>query len=200
MLIDAFITGHLFLFPMRHIDTHALKFIIGFCVVFAFRLIPFRLPNIEPVLATAMPFAKQFGATGGFFFSALSIILFDLVTSGLGVWTLITACAYGVVGGGAYWYFRNRESTPRNYVTYAVAGTLFYDAVTGLTIGPIFFGQPFFVAFFGQIPFTALHLLGSVGFAYFLSPILYRWVVMNERFVVSNVCFNLKQLPSTRVS
>lgn len=185
---------------MRYIDTHAFKFIIGFCVVFAFRLIPFRLPNVEPVLATAMPFAKRFGATGGFLFGALSIVLFDAVTSGWGMWTLITACAYGAVGAGAYVFFRNRESTRGNYVTYAVMGTLFYDAVTGLTVGPIVFGQPFMVALVGQIPFTALHLVGSVGFAYFLSPIMYRWVVMHEGIAWSHVWRSAKRVLFTGVS
>ncbi len=170
---------------MRFLDTHALKYFLGFAIVFAVRLLPFRPPNVEPVLATAMPFAKHFGAWGGFLFGSLSIVLFDAVTSGWGVWTLITALAYGVLGAGAYFFFRTRESTTRNYVIFALFGTLFYDAVTGLTIGPLVWGQSFMVALVGQIPFTLMHLAGNITFAAVFSPAIYRWVVVNPRFLLS---------------
>jgi hypothetical protein len=179
---------------MRFLDTHALKYLLGFIIVFAIRLLPFRPPNVEPVLATAMPFAKQFGVWGGFLFGALSIVLFDAVTSGWGLWTLITALAYGVVGGGAYYYFKNRESTRGNYVKFAIMGTLFYDAVTGLTVGPLLFGQSFMVALVGQIPFTILHLAGSVTFAFFLSPLIYRWVVTNPVVTPSSLYVLIRRL------
>lgn len=168
---------------MRFLDTHALKYLIGFAVVFAVRLLPFRPPNLEPVLATAMPFAKQFGAWGGFLFGSLSIVLYDAVTSGWGVWTFATALAYGALGAGAHFFFRTRESTARNYVVFAIIGTLFYDAATGLTVGPLVWHQPFMVALVGQIPFTLMHLAGNVTLAAVLSPALYRWVVSNPRLV-----------------
>jgi len=169
------------------LDAHALKFLIGFVVVFLFRLVPFRPPNVEPVMATMMPFAKRFGALGGFLFAALSIVLFDGVTSGWGLWTLVTALAYGSLGLASYYFFRNRESSAKNYVVFAVFGTLFYDAVTGLTVGPLLWGQPFMLALAGQVPFTLLHLASSVTFAAFLSPVLYRWVTNNAHLRVSQV-------------
>ncbi len=46
-------------------------------------------------------------------------------------------------------------------------------------------GQPFMVALMGQIPFTLLHLAGSVTFAVFLSLALYRWAASNEKLRVS---------------
>ncbi len=162
-----------------HIDTHAIKYLVGFLLVFALRLLPFRPPNVEPVMATLMPFAKQFGALGAFVFGALSIVLFDGVTSGWGVWTLVTALSYGVVGVGAHYFFRTRESRVRNYVGFAIVATLFYDAITGLTIGPLLWHQPFMMALLGQIPFTLLHLAGNITFAAVLSPAIYRWVLMN---------------------
>ncbi len=168
-----------------HFNTHALKYLLGFGLVFFIRLLPFRPPNVEPVLATAMPFAKRFGALGGFLFAFLSIVLFDGVTSGWGIWTLITACTYGVIGAAAYFYFKSRESKARNYVVFSVVATLFYDAVTGLTIGPLLWGQPFMVALVGQIPFTLYHLAGNVAFAAVVSPLLYRWVAANERLARS---------------
>ena len=178
---------------MRFLDTHALKYLIGFAVVFAIRLLPFRPPNVEPVLATAMPFAKRFGAWGGFLFGSLSIILFDAVTSGWGVWTLITALAYGTLGVGAHYFFHNRESTARNYVIFAFFGTLFYDAVTGLTIGPLLWGQSFTVALVGQIPFTLLHLAGNITFAAVLSPVLYRWVVRSPTLTTTQLVTRVRR-------
>lgn len=161
-----------------------LKYIIAFLSVFAVRMIPFRAPNVEPIMAVVMPFSKAYKGFFTFAFGALSIIFYDLVTSGLGIWTLVTAVAYGLVGYGATFYFKNRSGW-KNYALYAVIATILYDAVTGLTIGPLFFGRSFMVALIGQIPFTALHLLGSVSFAIVLSPAIERWVLAEERKSVS---------------
>ena len=163
------------------VPTGALKFLLGWVIVFLFRLIPFRPPNFEPMLATIMPFSKKFGIFGSFIFGFLGIILFDAVTSGWGVWTWITAVAYGVLGIGARLFFKNREASVKNFLSFGIVGTIFYDAVTGLTLGPIFQGQSFMVALTGQIPFTLMHLLGTVVFATLLSPALYRWVVKSEK-------------------
>ena len=162
-----------------------IKYIIAFICVFLFRLIPFRAPNIEPIMATIMPIGKIYGGLMSFSFGFLSIVLFDSITSGIGIWTLITGLSYGILGLGAQYYFKNRSGW-KNYAIYAVTATIFYDAVTGLTIGPLFFHQSFIVSLVGQIPFTVLHLLGNVSFAIVLSPVIEKWlVVKNER--VANV-------------
>ena len=157
-----------------------LKFVLGWVAVFLFRLIPFRPPNVEPMLATIMPFSKRFGIVGSFLFGFLGIILFDAVTSGWGIWTLVTALAYGTLGVGARLFFLNHEASVGNFLGFGIAGTLFYDVATGLTIGPLFQGQSFMAALVGQIPFTAMHLSGTIIFAIFLSPVVYRWIVQNE--------------------
>lgn len=162
------------------IPTATLKFLIGWVAVFLFRLIPWRPPNFEPMLATVMPFSKRYGLFGSFAFGFFGIVLFDAVTSGWGVWTAVTALAYGVVGVGSHYFFKHRAASRLNFVGFGIVGVLFYDAVTGLTIGPIFNGQPFVVALTGQVPFTLMHLLGTIVFAVVLSPALYRWVVENE--------------------
>ena len=162
-----------------------LKFAIGWSAVFLFRLIPFRPPNFEPMLATVMPFSKRFGLAGSFLFGFLGIVLFDAVTSGWGIWTAVTALSYGILGIAAHFFFKNRDASVGNFLTFGIVGTLLYDAATGLTIGPIFEGQPFMTALTGQIPFTIMHLLGTIVFSTILSPALYRWVVQNEVFEVS---------------
>ena len=159
------------------------KYIIAFVSVFLIRLIPFRAPNLEPIMAVAMPFGKAYKGLFTFIFAASSIILFDLVTSGFGMWTAITALAYGLVGYGASFYFKNRSGW-KNYALYAIIATILYDAVTGLTMGPLFFGMPFMVALVGQIPFTVLHLLGNVSFAIVLSPVIEKWVLAGQKKVV----------------
>jgi len=161
------------------IETGTLKFLIGWTVVFLFRLIPFRPPNFEPMLATMMPFSKRYGALGTFLFGFLGIVLYDAATAGWGTWTWVTALSYGLLGVAAHYYFLNREPTRANFVIFGVAGTLVYDAVT-MFIGPLFNAQPLAHAISGQIPFTLMHLLGAVIFSALLSPALYRWVVQSE--------------------
>jgi hypothetical protein len=160
------------------------KYIIAFLSVFLFRLIPFRAPNLEPIMATIMPLGKSYGKVMAFGFGFLSIVLFDSITSGIGIWTLITALAYGLLGLGASYYFKNRSGW-KSYASYAVFATIFYDAITGLTIGPLFFHQSFMVSLVGQIPFTLIHLLGNVSFAIVLSPVIEKWLVAKEEKVIA---------------
>lgn len=151
-----------------------LKLVGVFTLCLLFRLLPGRPPNVEPILASQMPMARHFGALTGFFFGVFSILFYDIVTGTVGPWTLLTASAYGVLGLGAAWYLKNRIQT-RYFVYFAIAGTLFYDAATGLTVGPLFFNQPLMAALLGQIPFTLMHLLGNVSLALVWSPFLMRW-------------------------
>ena len=155
---------------------NGIKYVIAFLVVLVIRLMPFRAPNVEPIMAVIMPFGKVYGGIMAFIFGFLSIVLFDSVTSGIGIWTLVTALAYGFVGLGAYFYFKNRSGW-KSYASYAIIATILYDVLTGLTIGPLFFHQSFMVSLVGQVPFTAMHLLGNVSFAIVLSPVIEKWIV-----------------------
>lgn len=166
------------------IPTGSLKFVLGWAAVFLFRLIPFRPPNFEPMLATVMPFSKRYGLMGSFLFGFLGIVLFDAVTSGWGSWTWVTAICYGLLGVAAHYFFKNRAASVRNFLLFGVPATVVYDAVT-MMIGPVFREQPFALALAGQIPFTLMHLLGTVVFSVLLAPALYRWVVQNEMFEFS---------------
>jgi uncharacterized membrane protein len=165
---------------MKNFKNSWFKIIVSWAVCFLVRLIPLRAPNLEPILATQMPLSKKYGWLMGFLYGLLSIALFDLVVGMVGIWTLITGVVYGFLGAGAYWFFKNRQSKIINYVSYSIIGTIAYDAVTGLSIGPLFFHQSFMESLTGQIPFTAMHLAGNIILAIIISPILYRWVVTNE--------------------
>lgn len=161
-----------------------LKFFLALVLCLLVRLIPLRAPNIEPILATMMPFSRAYGAFVGFSFAVLSIFLYDALTGTIGIQTLFTTLAYGILGLWAAHYFQKQEGNKESkwsYVRFAIIGTLFYDALTGLTIGPIFFHQSFLGSLVGQIPFTALHLLGNVTFAFILSPAIYNNLIKKRK-------------------
>lgn len=154
---------------------------LGLLVAILIRLVPVRPPNIEPILATQMPFSKAYGALAGFLFGFFSIVLYDLMTHMLGIWSLLTASTYGVLGLMSAFYFKKFKAHALSYAGFAVIGTLFFDAVTGLSIGPLFFHQTFMSALVGQIPFTVMHLVGNVSFALLLSPAIYHYVIENKK-------------------
>lgn len=163
------------------ISSGTLKFVIGWAAVFLFRLIPFRPPNFEPMLATVMPFSKRYGILGSFLFGFLGIVFYDAVTSGWGSWTAVTAVCYGLLGIAAHLFFKNRDASVKNFLLFGVPATVAYDAVT-MMIGPLFMQQPLIAALTGQVSFTLMHLTGTIVFSVLLSPVLYRWVIQNERF------------------
>lgn len=159
----------------------ALKFSLALVLCLLVRLIPLRAPNIEPILATTMPFSKAYGAFVGFSFAVLSILLYDVLTGTFGVQTFFTAGAYGILGWWSASYFKKNKASAWSYVRFAIFGTLFYDALTGLTVGPLFFHQSFSGSLIGQIPFTALHLAGNITFAYILSPVIYNFLIKKKK-------------------
>jgi energy-coupling factor transport system substrate-specific component len=166
---------------MQKTPKNYFKFALGLVLCLVVRLIPFRAPNIEPILATTMPFSKAYGAITGFSFAVLSILLYDVITGTLGVQTFFTVLAYSVIGFWSASYFKKHEGNIRGYVSFAIMGTLFFDAFTGLTVGPIFFHQSFFSSLVGQIPFTVLHLIGNIVFAIILSPAIYSLLIKKKK-------------------
>lgn len=165
-----------------------LKVVVVFAFCLLARLIPFRMPNIEPILATAMPISRVHGYIFTFSFAVFSILSFDLITSTLGMQTLFTALSYGVIGIFSVKYFsaftEDKSIGALQYARFAVFSTLFYDAMTGLTVGPLFFGQTFTEAFVGQIPFTVFHLIGNVAFAVILSPAIYHFLIRKKNLPI----------------
>ena len=172
---------------MEKNKTNYFKFLLALVLCLFVRLIPFRAPNIEPILATAMPFSKVYGAIVSFSFVVLSILLYDFISGTFGVQTFFILLAYGVLGIWSANYFKKREANVLNYVRFAIIGTLFFDAVTGLTIGPLFFHQTLFTSLIDQIPFTVLHLLGNITFAIILSPAIYKILIKKKKFTMSTI-------------
>ena len=173
---------------MDYVDkkTNWVMFSLGFIGCLLLRLIPFRIPNVVSIMAVQMPFSKVYGGLVGFLFGVLSIVSYDLLTGTIGIWTLVTATTYGLVGFFAGKFFQKRTMSSKNVAAFAVVGTLFYDAFTGLTVGPIIFHQSFMGALVGQIPFTILHLIGNVSFSLLLSPIMAKYLVHKRHPRLSN--------------
>jgi len=154
------------------------KYLIGLLTVILFRLAP-HPPNMEPIMSTMMPYSKKWGWLSGLVFCLLSVLSYDLLTDSLGVWSLMTAGTYALLGALSGLFFKNRLSSIKNYLTFAVVATLIYDAITGIGTGMIFFHQSFITTFVGQIPFTLYHLAGNIVFSATISPLLYKWVINN---------------------
>ena len=156
---------------------------LAFCTVW--RLAPFRPPNVEPVLATMMPFGKRYGAVMSLLFCAANMVLFDAITGNLSQWTAVTAVTYAVIGAVAGLIF-DQKSGIISYALFAVVATLFYDAITGVAAGAILFGMGWKEGFTGQIPFTINHLIGNVILAIVLSPVA-DWVLVQTSAELSGL-------------
>ena len=154
------------------------KVFIVFIGCLLFRLLPFRAPNVEPIMASLMPLSRKYGALLGFAFGFLSIFLYDLLTH-FGSWTWITGIVYGVVGAVAGLYFKKFRTSTFNFIVFAFIATIAYDLITGVLVAPLW-GQTLGEALMLQIPFTALHLAGNIGFAVTLSPLINKWLASEQ--------------------
>ena len=159
--------------------TSKIKILIIFIGCFLFRLIPLRAPNVEPIMASIMPLGRKYGALLAFLFGFLSMFLYDAVTH-FGSWTWVGAITYGAIGAVSALYFQKAKTNAFNFAIFAFFATIFFDLITGVLFH--FPGQTMFNAFILQIPFTALHLAGNIGFALTLSPILNRWLLSEQFF------------------
>lgn len=164
----------------RNPASGSVKFLLGFCLSIALRLLPFRPWNVEPILSIAMPFARFYGPVASFVFACVSMVLYDVIVGQMGGWTLVTSLTYGFVAMGAHYWLKYWKRPILGFASYAIIGTLVFDAVTMLS-GPLFYDQPWSEAFTGQLPFTANHLFGNLLLSVTLSPLLDRFLVREPR-------------------
>lgn len=156
-----------------------IRFGLGLILIWLLRLIPMPLPNIEPIMATTLPFAKKFGKIAGFALPFIAIVAFDLITRP-GIWTIYTATTYGLIGYFAANYFgKIKKVKMRHYLGVGIIGTIAYDAITALIFGWQF-GQPVGLTIAGQIPFTLYHLIGNLLLIPILVPIVNLAIIGNK--------------------
>ncbi len=160
------------------------KIFIVFTGCLLFRLIPLRAPNVEPIMASIMPLGRRFGATLGFLFGFASIAIYDLFTR-FGAWTWMAGITYGLIGIASYFYFKKVKARAFNFALFAFFATIVFDLITGVLFAPMF-GQTILNAFILQIPFTALHLAGNIGFALTLSPLINKWLTSEQFFALQS--------------
>jgi uncharacterized membrane protein len=174
---------------IAHSADGLLKYTAGFVGTLVFRLLsPFLgLWNVSPLMATELAGAKAYGPWVAGLYGALSMVLLDLLVGKVGMWTFVTALTYGLVGVGGAYFFKGRSATAWNFVLASIVGTLFFDLVTGVLMGPVLFGQSFATAALGQIPFTLRSLAGNVFFAIVVAPWFYSKVMENPKWNVSAI-------------
>ncbi|MDQ5901780.1 MAG: energy-coupling factor transport system substrate-specific component [Patescibacteria group bacterium] len=158
-----------------------IKILIVFVGCLLFRLLPLRAPNLEPIMASIMPISKKYALFTTFIFASSSMVLYDFITGYVGLWTWTTAVTYGLVGVGAYFFFRIHKGTVYNFVIFSFIGTIVFDVITGVLFAPLF-GVSMFDALMLQIPFTLIHLLGNIGFAVTVAPLLNKWFTSPKLF------------------
>ena len=165
------------------------KYAAGFVGTLIFRLLSplLGLWNVSPLMATELAGSKAYGPWVGGLYGALSIVLLDIIVGKAGSWTIITALTYGAVGILGAFFFKSRSASAWNFVLASVVGTLFFDLITGVLMGPLLYGQPWVEAMVGQIPFTLRHLAGNMFFASVLAPWFYRKIMDNPQWELARI-------------
>jgi uncharacterized membrane protein YuzA (DUF378 family) len=157
------------------------KFIFGMIISNLIRLLQF-IPNNDPIMALMLPYAKNDNKIWAMLFPFLTMVSFDLITNKLGIWTLITAVMYSLIGFlFSNFYFKHTNISLFKYIKAGVIGVLLFDFVTGPIMSSWMFSMTFQEAFFGQIPFTILHLITVSAYIVVLVPLLDKHLVKNEK-------------------
>jgi hypothetical protein len=133
-------------------------------------------PNNDPIMAVTLPCAKR-GRLSAVAFPVVAMVLFDVMSQRVGVWTAVTAGTYGLLGlafSYAYRALANRGRVvgPATFLVSGVAGVLVFDFVTGPIMSSALFHMSFAEAFVGQIPFTLKHLASVAAYSLVVSPAL----------------------------
>lgn len=131
------------------------------------------LPGFAPLMTTEVAASKSFGPWIAGLYGAAGMVVLDACMHALGPWTALTALCYGAVAIASGLFLRHRAISGRSLLSYAhflwisVAGTLFFDLVTGVVPNMID-GMTFMQSVIErQGPFTLVHLAGNAFFAVF---------------------------------
>ena len=130
----------------------------------------FCASGIEPLTDMLIWLTGRFSRTFCFMFIAVHTTIFDALTCGTDVHTCGVIVVYGIITCVLF-SVRARLHTPPALISTVCATTIAFDALTGLTIGPLLFDQPFMHALIGQIPFTCARIIGNclIAFGYVVS-------------------------------
>lgn len=155
--------------------TKAALLVVSLGVTTALRFV--RLfPNNDPIMAVMLPCSKR-GRVAAVAFPVAAMVLFDVLSRRVGVWTAVTAGTYGILGLAFAHVYRSLARRGRNvgtgtFLVSGIAGVLVFDFVTGPVMSSLLFRMSFGQAFIGQIPFTLWHLASVSAYAVVVSPAL----------------------------
>lgn len=133
-----------------------------FCISVAL-LIKLYLPHpgCDPVAGFIVLAPRTWSRFLSSVFIGASIVLYDYMTVGCGLWTLVVVAAYFLIAAACNYVQIGSSLSMLGLCARGVIVTLAFDALTGLTVGPLLYGQPFMEAVVGQIPFSIAHLIGN---------------------------------------
>ena len=133
-------------------------------------------PNNDPIMAVMLPCAKR-GRAAAFAFPMVAMVLFDILSGRVGIWTAVTAGTYGLLGLALAFVYaalarRWRTIGTATFLVSGVVGVLVFDFITGPILSSAMFRMSFAQAFVGQIPFTLKHLASVSAYTIVVSPVL----------------------------
>jgi hypothetical protein len=131
------------------------------------------MPNNDPIMGTMLPFARKHNGLSAALFAFITMVTFDLITNRIGVWTLVTATTYGLIGfvfARLLPYFKRINIF--TYLASGIVGVLIFDFITGPIMSTFLFKQGFITTLMLQIPFTLMHLASVTLFILIITPII----------------------------
>jgi len=129
-------------------------------------------PNNDPILGIVLPSAKK-NLLASILFAVLCMVSFDVITSRVGVWTIVTSVSYAfvvLVLGLAF--SKIKRVSLKHYFFASIVGVLIFDVITGPLMSTFMFKQSLVVTLLGQIPFTLYHLASASSYSLFFAFVL----------------------------
>ena len=167
-------------------------------VVLANALRLFRIfPNNDPIMGFMLPEARK-SMLKSALFAFVTMIIFDIITMQVGVWTIVTASVYALFAIGVSFFFKKIKTAKISYYLGAVTiGILIFDIITGPIMSSMLFNQSLMLTIIGQIPFTLMHLVSGLTWVAVIAPfydldirnqyVSYKNIVLNQLKVISNL-------------
>ncbi len=133
--------------------------------------------GIESVMLFTLSGALVYGPIYGFIIGASIMAITDFMIGLVGLWTLYTALAYGLVGflAGIVGMLK-KKFTRAELAGLAFIFTILFDVIT-MTAFAFQFGIPLSIAAINQIPVTLIHVAGNTLLVFVFAPALIK--IMN---------------------
>ncbi|MCR4369409.1 MAG: hypothetical protein NUV67_05895 [archaeon] len=136
------------------------KYLVGACFASAYRLLRV-FPNSDPLMGFIAPAAKNEPMWKAPLFAFATMFIFDFFTSGIGVWTWVTATTYALVALWLTHSLKGKKSSLSTYASHGAIGIIAFDIITGPFMSTFFFGTPFMLTTIAQVPFTIMHVISA---------------------------------------